>query len=234
MGLFGKDNSQSPKEQVREWSSKLRKQGFLLDRQIRGIQREEDKVKMELKKAAKRGDKDVCLVLAKEIVKSRKAVNRLHTSKAQLNSVSMHMSQQMSQLRVAGAMQKSADVMKSVQSLMKVHEISGVMQEMAREMMKAGIIEEMLEEVMDNDVMEDELEEEAQSEVDKVLWELTQGQLGSVPDAVKGSLASESLPSTSREPKERQRERENPTALGEEDNDEDISEMQKRLQALKS
>jgi charged multivesicular body protein 3 len=59
---------------VREWNSKLRKQQFLLDRQIRNIQREEEKVKLELKKAAKRGDKDVCLVLAKEIVNSRKAV----------------------------------------------------------------------------------------------------------------------------------------------------------------
>jgi charged multivesicular body protein 3 len=227
MGLFGKDNSKSPKEQVREWTSKLRKQGYLLDRQINGIKREEEKVKMELKKAAKRGDKDVCLVLAKEIVKSRKAVNRLHTSKAQLNSVNMHMTQQLSTLRVAGAMQKSADVMKSVQSLMKVHEISGVMQEMAREMMKAGIIEEMLDEVMDNDVMEDELEEEAQSEVDKVLWELTAGQLGAVPDAMTSTIASE-MPSTS---KEKERQKEPATAVEE---DEDISEMQQRLKALRS
>ncbi|CAG2111508.1 unnamed protein product, partial [Medioppia subpectinata] len=51
MGLFGKDQSKSPKEQVREWTSRLRKQQFLLDRQIRGIQREEEKVKLELKKA---------------------------------------------------------------------------------------------------------------------------------------------------------------------------------------
>lgn len=59
---------------VREWNSKLRKQQMLLDRQVRNIQREEDRVKQEMKKAAKRGDKDVCLVFAKEIVNSRKAV----------------------------------------------------------------------------------------------------------------------------------------------------------------
>ncbi|CAG2176226.1 unnamed protein product, partial [Oppiella nova] len=171
MGLFGKDPTKSPKEQVREWTSKLRKQQFLLDRQIRAIQREEEKVKMELKKAAKRGDKDVCLVLAKEMVNSRKAVclrqwitheldtgfvttlcviwdqmlsklivRRIHTSKAQLNSVMMNMSQQLSTLRVANAMEKSASVMKSMQSLVKVQEISHVMQDMSREMMKAGII----------------------------------------------------------------------------------------------
>ena len=41
--------------------------------------REEEKVKLELKKAAKRGDKDVCLVFAKELVNSRKAVSKSHS-----------------------------------------------------------------------------------------------------------------------------------------------------------
>lgn len=47
---------------------------MVLDRQIRSIQREEFKVKQELKKNAKRGDRDVCVVLAKEILNARKAV----------------------------------------------------------------------------------------------------------------------------------------------------------------
>ena len=112
MGLFGKSgssssNSRSPRDQVREWSSKLRKQTYVLDRQIRGIQREEQKVKQSLKQAAKKGDREVCVILAKEIVRSRKAVNRITTTKAQLNSVGLHMQQQAATLRVAGAMQVS-------------------------------------------------------------------------------------------------------------------------------
>jgi charged multivesicular body protein 3 len=131
----------------------------------------------------------------------------------------MNMSQQLSTLRVASAMEKSSSVMKSMQSLMKVQEISQVMQEMSREMMKAGIIEEMLDEVLDDQLeVDDELEEEAQKEVDKVLWELTAGQLGSAPAAV-----SDTLPTVS----------EGATASVV-DEDEDISEMQQRLQALRS
>lgn len=131
----------------------------------------------------------------------------------------MNMSQQLATLRVANAMEKSASVMRSMQSLLKVQEISQVMQEMSREMMKAGIIEEMLDEVLDDQLeVDDELEEEAQKEVDKVLWELTAGQLGSAPAAV-----SDTLPSVS----------EGATASVV-DEDEDISEMQQRLQALRS
>lgn len=80
---------------VREWTSALRKENFALDRQIRAIQREEEKVKRSLKEAAKRGDVDVCKVLAREIVAARKSVNRIHTSKAHLNSVQMSMNHQL-------------------------------------------------------------------------------------------------------------------------------------------
>lgn len=134
-------------------------------------------MKQSLKQAAKRGDKDVCVILAKEIVGSRKAINRINVSKAQLNSVSLHMQQQAANLRVAGAMEKSADVMKAMHSLVQLPEISETMRELSKEMMKAGIIEELMEETMDNvsGIEQDEMEEEVQKEVDKVLFELTQG-----------------------------------------------------------
>ena len=62
---------------------------------IAGIQREEEKVKKSVKDAAKRGDTGTAKMLAKEIVRSRKATTRLHTSKAQMNSVVMQMENQM-------------------------------------------------------------------------------------------------------------------------------------------
>ena len=60
-----------------------------------GIKREEDKIKRSLKDAAKKGHRDVCNTLAKEIVRSRKAVNKIHTAKAQIKSVEYGMQQQL-------------------------------------------------------------------------------------------------------------------------------------------
>ena len=60
-----------------------------------GIQNEEAKVTRTLRDAAKKGQKDVCLILAKEIIHSRKAVNKMYASKAQLNSVDMQMKNQL-------------------------------------------------------------------------------------------------------------------------------------------
>lgn len=134
---------------------------------MRAIRNEEEKVKRSLKQAAAKGDRDTCTILAKEIVRSRKATNRIFTTKAHLNSVQMQMKNQLATLRVAGALSKSTEVMSAMQNLVRVAEISGVMREMSKEMMKAGIIEEMLDETMESIEDTDELEEEVQSEVDK-------------------------------------------------------------------
>ena len=62
------------------------------------------------------------------------------------------------------------------------------MRELSKEMTKAGIMEEMMEDTLEG--LEPEgLEEEAEEEVEKVLWELTKGQLGTAPAAPDDSLA---------------------------------------------
>lgn len=124
------------KLQVNEWTHKLRKEGYQLDRQIRGsyyniilrtskqvniidfhilaIQREEEKVKRTLKEAAKKGDRDTCIILAKEVLRARKAINKIYTSKAHMNSVSMQMKNQLGQYDLIYLITISIIHMKSV------------------------------------------------------------------------------------------------------------------------
>nr|CAG4649721.1 EOG090X0EF4 [Scapholeberis mucronata]SVE93906.1 EOG090X0EF4 [Scapholeberis mucronata] len=216
MGLFGKSPEPNPKEKVNEWCSKLRKENSQLDRQIRSIQREEEKVKKSLREAAKKGDKEVCMILAKEVLHARKAISKIYTSKAHINSVSMQMKNQLATLRIAGSLQRSTEVMKAMQQLIKIPEVAATMRDLSKEMMKAGIIEEMLEDTLEGLEDTEELEEAAQQEVDKVLWEITAGQLGKAPAAVTDSLpVSEPVGAVA-------------------DEEEDLEEMQSRLQALKS
>lgn len=59
---------------------------------FKAIELEENKLKAQIKQLAKKGDKSSissAKTLALELVKSRKAKERLYKSKAQLNSVSM-------------------------------------------------------------------------------------------------------------------------------------------------
>lgn len=229
MGLFGKSDKPNPKEMVTEWNHKLRKEGNNLERQIRGIQREEEKTKRMLKENAKKGERDACRILAKEIVRADKTVAKLYASKAHISSVQMSMKQQLATLRIAGALEQSTQVMTSMSQLIKLPEINATMREMSKEMMKAGIIEEMLEDTMEG-LDDPDLDDEADEEVDKVLYDLTAGVLGTAPDAVEDSLPS--LPQAQRTKQGEGREAAGAVAL--EDDGEDLDEMRARLEALRS
>ncbi|KAH0519235.1 Charged multivesicular body protein 3 [Microtus ochrogaster] len=188
------------------------------------IQREEEKVKRSVKDAAKKGQKDVCVVLAKEMIRSRKAVSKLYASKAHMNSVLMGMKNQLAVLRVAGSLQKSTEVMKAMQSLVKIPEIQATMRELSKEMMKAGIIEEMLEDTFESMDDQEEMEEAAEMEIDRILFEITAGALGKAPSKVTEALP-EPEPSGAMAASEEG---------DDEEDEEDLEAMQSRLATLRS
>lgn len=150
-----------------------------MDREIRAIETAQNKVKVQLKQLAAKNDLKNCKMLAKEIVRSNKQKDRLYTSKARLNSIRMQLQHQLATLKVSGTLQKSTEIMKLSNSLMRLPELSKTMQEMSKEMMKAGIMSEMVEDAIDTlDEDEEELEEEAEQEVQNVLFDITDGKLG--------------------------------------------------------
>ena len=188
-----------PTDVAKEWRRKLTAEGRNVDRQIRKIQREEAKVKQSAKQAAKVGDPQAVRILAREMIHSRKTVKRLGTAKTQMNSVAMQIQMQASQMKVVGTLAKSAEVMAGMNDLLKVPEITQVMQEMSREMTKAGLIEEMVGDTLD-DTLDDGIEEEdLDEEVAKVVKEVMDSQL---KGAKVGSHALPAAPAAEAVPEE--------------------------------
>lgn len=226
MGLFGKTQQKSPKDQCREWTSKLRKQGYLLDREVRKIENEEAKIQRDLKAAAKKNDKDVCLILAKELIRSKKAKNRIHVAKSQINSISMIIQEQMATVQMAGSLQRSTEVMKSMQNLVSVQNISATMQDLSREMTKTGIIGEMMDDAIEEAIDEEPIDEEAQAEVDKIMSEL------SADTGAKLVNAPSTAPAIAKQAEEQATTSKEPVAV--EEDDEEMKKMKRRLEMLKS
>ncbi|WVZ03833.1 hypothetical protein V8G54_024639 [Vigna mungo] len=81
----------NPQQLLRDWQRRLRQECRNIERQIRDIQREEKSVQKAIREAAKRNDMGSAKALAKELVRSKKTVNRLYENKAQMNSISMHL-----------------------------------------------------------------------------------------------------------------------------------------------
>lgn len=139
------------KDRVKKWKRDIKKQTRAIDREIKSIKRQEKECIRNIQKLAKKypGDKSMFTPLAKQLVRTRKTVSRMMTTKAQLNSVSMTISQQYASIRIGEVMQKSTSVQKHMNSMLKLPQMRKNLQTMAREMQKAGLIEEMASDMMD-------------------------------------------------------------------------------------
>ncbi|KAK5834681.1 hypothetical protein PVK06_010357 [Gossypium arboreum] len=195
---------------------------FVLD-----VQREEKSVQKAIREAAKRNDMGSAKALAKEIVISRKAVNRLYENKAQLNSISMHLGESVAIARTVGHLSKSAEVMKLVNNLMKAPQMAATMQEFSKEMTKAGVIEEIVNDAVDTALDSEDIEEETEEEVDKVLSEIAGETAAQLPEAVRKERV--------RVPTQRETTSHQEEAIAEgADDEEELEEIRARLARVRS
>lgn len=218
----------TPKEQLREWQRKLRQETRNVDRQIRDIQREEKGVQKSIKEAAKRNDLGSARSLARELVNARKVVERLHENKAQLNSISMHLGESVATVTAVGHIQKSTEVMKLVNGLLKAPEVAATMQDLQKEMMKSGVVEEMVTDSLDAALDNEDIEEEIEGEVDKVLSDIAGETIAQLPEnAVRKEKVKH--PAVEEEPQE-----ENEALAEGADDDAELEALRARLASVRS
>ncbi|KAK2466252.1 hypothetical protein APHAL10511_001894 [Amanita phalloides] len=180
----------TPEERVRAWQTKLRAESRQLDREMRQLDMATAKARQSVKQLASKGDIKSARILAKEVVRSAKQKDRLSVSKARLGSIGMQLSHQLAMTKVTGSLQKSTEIMKLSNVLIRLPQLSQTMRQMSMEMTKAGVMEEMLEDTLQMDE-DEELEAEADEEVEKVLFELTDGKLGQAGKVDSGLPALE-------------------------------------------
>ncbi|KAG9246915.1 Snf7-domain-containing protein [Calycina marina] len=222
--VYGPD----PQAQVRKCNNLIRQNTRKLDRDIAALKAVESKTRSLIIAASKRGQRNPSQakaaaqeqrLFARELIRTRKQSTRLVTSKAQLQSVGMQVSEAFSVRKIEGSIKSSVGIMKDVNSLVRLPELMGTMRELSQELMKAGIIEEMVGDSLPDGVEEEE--DEAESEVDKVLGEILQ----------------EKMSKTGKTPALPSQPVQEPVAAAEEE-DEDaeamLDQMRGRLEALKS
>ncbi|KAF4624108.1 hypothetical protein G7Y89_g14065 [Cudoniella acicularis] len=176
-----------PQAQVRKCNTLIRQNTRKLDRDISQLKIVEGKAKTSIIQANRRAQRNPSQanqaakdtrIFAKELIRIRKQSSRLITSKAQLNSVAMQVSEAFAVRKIEGSIRSSVGIMKDVNSLVRLPELMGTMRELSQELVKAGIIEEMVGDSLPDQLEDDE--EEAESEVDKVLGEILQDRMGKV------------------------------------------------------
>ena len=215
--------------QKRKCNALVRQNVRKLERDITQLKQTEFKTKQLIQQSAKRAQRNPSMakqanqdvrIFARELVRVRKQSNRLHMSKAQLNSVQMQVNEAFSVRKIEGSIRASTGIMKDVNTLVRLPELTGTMRELSSELMKAGIIEEMVGDTLDDTALMEGEDEEAEDEVDKVLAEILKDRLPVSKTTEEALPAAPVDAETEEEENERQKD--------------DLAQMRERLQALQS
>ncbi|KAI5842879.1 Snf7-domain-containing protein [Morchella snyderi] len=173
-----------PTVQLRKCNQLIRKNTRELDRHIQQLRSLESKTKAQIlttSKSRSRNSAAETRIIARELVRIRRQSSRLVTSKAQLQSVGMQVREAFSVRKIEGSIRTSTGVMRNVNSLVRLPELTGTMRELSMELVKAGIIEEMVADSLPDDAeMEDD---EVEEEVEKALKEVMGGTVVVAPAA---------------------------------------------------
>eukprot|EP00890_Picochlorum_soloecismus_P003505 jgi/Picsp_1/4155/NSC_01664-R1_subunit of the escrt-iii complex len=162
-----------PKEVVRKCRAEIRAQKRDIDRNISNLTLEQRKAERSIREAAKRNDIQSARFLAKELLRSRKAVAKLAENKATLSALDLQMAEARRNIKLAETVKSSAKMIESMNKLMKVPKLHESMKNMAKEMAYAGLISETINEGIESAIDDEDYEEAADEAVNKVLLELT-------------------------------------------------------------
>lgn len=214
---------------MRKCNSLIRANTRKLDRDMAQLKALDSKTKNFIIQASKRGQRNPSQAkqaavetrtFARELIRIRKQSSRLATSKAQLHSVQMQVNEAFAVRKIEGSIRASTGIMKDVNSLVRLPELTGTMRELSQELVKAGIIEEMVGDSLPDDGLLEGEDEEAEAEVDKVLGEVLQGKLGKIDAGKQPEKPVEEEPVAEEEDFE--------------DQEATLAQMRGRLEALKS
>jgi len=195
--LFGR--TVTPAERLRQHQRSLAKAQRELDRERTKLEQSEKKLIADIKKSAKDGQLNACKVMAKDLVRTRRYVQKFYQMRTQLQAVGLRIQTLRSNQQMAEAMRGATRAMASMNKGMNLPAISRILMEFERESdmmdMKEGMMSDAVDDVMDD--MEDE-EEEGDKILKQVLDEIGVDLSQKLMDTPSG-LATVSTPVASRQ-----------------------------------
>jgi len=168
--LFGR--RKTPAEMLRQHQRALQKAQRELDRERVKLEAQEKKLISDIKKTAKANQLNACKVMAKDLVRTRRYVQKFYQMKTQLQAVGLRIQTLRSNQQMAEAMKGATKAMASMNRTMNLPAIQNIMMEFEKESEIMDMKEEMMNDVIDDVMEEEEDAEETEEIVNKVLDEI--------------------------------------------------------------
>lgn len=106
--LFGR--SKTPAERLRQHQRSLQKAQRELDRERTKLEQQEKKLIIDIKKSAREGQMTACKIQAKDLVRTRRQIQKFYQMKTQLQAVSLRIQTLRSNQQMADAMKGATRV----------------------------------------------------------------------------------------------------------------------------
>jgi len=168
--LFGR--TVTPAERLRQHQRSLTKAQRELDRERTKLEQSEKKLIMDIKKSAKAGQLNACKVMAKDLVRTRRYVQKFYQMRTQLQAVSLRIQTLRSNQQMADAMRGATRAMASMNRGLNLPSIQRIMNDFEKESSMMDMKEEMMSEAVDDVMDEEDEEEEGDNILKQVLDEI--------------------------------------------------------------
>ncbi|KAF4635867.1 hypothetical protein G7Y89_g2234 [Cudoniella acicularis] len=188
---FGK--RMTPAERLRKHQRSLEKTQRELDRERVKLENQEKKLIQEIKKSAKNGQMGACKIQAKDLVRTRRYIEKFYSMRTQLQAISLRIQTVRTNEQMMQAMKGATGVLGNMNRSMNLP----ALQRIAMEFEKENDIMDQRQEMMD-DAIDDVtgLEDEAEGDeiVDQVLEEIgvdLKNAMGETPQGLEGNTVAE-------------------------------------------
>ncbi|KEG06588.1 charged multivesicular body protein 2A [Trypanosoma grayi] len=156
---------ETPQEAMRKYKRGLDRTIRDIDRERNKLQQQERKIVVDMKKMAKQDQIDSVRILARDLVRTRKYQHKMYRMRTQIQGVALRIQTMQSTAQMATAMKGVAKAMHKMNTQMNLPEMQRVMREFEKQNEMMGMKEEMMNDAVD-DVMDDEGEEEGETELE--------------------------------------------------------------------
>ncbi|KAL8093883.1 vacuolar protein sorting-associated protein 2 homolog 1 [Apium graveolens] len=168
--IFGK--RKTPAELLRENKRMIDRSIREIERERQGLQNQEKKLIVDIKKTAKQGQMGAVKVMAKDLIRTRHQIEKFYKLKSQLQGVSLRIQTLKSTQAMGEAMKGVTKAMGQMNRQMNLPSLQKIMQEFERQNEKMEMTSEVMGDAIDDALEGDEEEEETEELVSQVLDEI--------------------------------------------------------------
>lgn len=165
--MFGK--RLTPQEQLRKNQRQLERTQRELERERVKLQQQEKKIISDIKKSAKQGQTKTMNIQARDLIRTRKQIDKFEKMKMQIQAISLRLQTVRSSNEMTNSMSNATKILNGLNSgQLNLSQLNKISHEFQKSMDIMDQKQEMVDDIMD-DIMDDEIDEEDEEEIDQVV-----------------------------------------------------------------